>query len=60
MRIKLAILFTLSICLAACGKKTEDGQAGKTVIVLAAFDDSAILKRQVEQYNQTNTDYRLK
>lgn len=59
MRIKLAILFTLSICLAACGKKTEDGQAGKTVIVLAAFDDSAILKRQVEQYNQTNTDYRI-
>ena len=58
-KIKLAILFALSLCLLACGKKAENGKAGKTVIVLATFDNSAILREQVEQYNRTNMDYRI-
>ena len=59
MKIKLVILFALFICMVACGKKTEDSQEEKTVMVLATFEGSTILKTQVEQYNQKNADYRI-
>lgn len=59
MKIKLTILLVLLLCLAGCGKKTENESQGKKVLVLASFDSSTILKKQVNRFNQENLDYKI-
>lgn len=59
MKIKLTILLVLFLCLTGCGKNTENESQGKKVLVLASFDSSTILKKQVNRFNQENLDYKI-
>ena len=68
MKKTLLVLLILMTLLSACGRsekeqkegqeeRQEEGQA--EVLVLAAFDQSPYLRRQVELYNQSQNDYRI-
>lgn len=59
MKLKIAIFFVVAVCLAACGRNTDGGPQEKTTLVLAAFDNNAYLKKQVELYNQTHNEYQI-
>lgn len=60
----LLVLLILVTTLSACGRSEEEQDEGQTeeqaeVLVLAAFDQSPYLRRQVELYNQSQDDYRI-
>lgn len=64
MKRALLALLILVATLAACGRDGEGQEEGRTegqaeVLVLAAFDQSSYLRRQVELYNQSQDDYRI-
>ncbi len=62
MRIKrtLAAFLCASMCLTACGSQADDGRSQESAaLVLAVFDDSEYLQKQVELYNQTHTDHQI-
>ena len=59
MKIKMAILSVIAVCLVACGRNTDDDLQEGTTLILASFDDNVYLKKQVELYNQTHNEYQI-
>lgn len=56
----MAEFFCVAMCLAACGSSADNGGIQEpTTLVLAAFEDSAYIRKQVELYNQTHADYQI-
>lgn len=58
MKIKLTILLVLFLCLTGCGKKVEN-ESQEKVLILASFDSSTSLKKEVNRFNQENLDYKI-
>ena len=60
MKRTLLALLILVTALAACGRNGEGQEEGQAeVLVLAAFDQSSYLRRQVELYNQSQDDFQI-
>ena len=60
MKRTLLALLILVTALAACGRDGEGQEEGQAeVLVLAAFDQSSYLRRQVELYNQSQDDFQI-
>lgn len=55
---KLVFPVLMALCLTACNDSVEEGQKG-TVLVLATFDNSRYLQKQVAKYNEIQQEYQI-
>lgn len=62
MKVKknMAAIFCAAMCLSPYGSNVDSGGTQESAaLVLAAFDDSIHLRKQVGLYNQPHADYQI-